>query len=57
MLHTTDVAEAPAVKPLTPDRSAPAATTAARTIEKAVDPTSPEINFLEMNGIRPRARA
>src|SRR5579859_2617661 len=52
-----DVAPAPAAKPLTPDRSAPAATAAARTIEKAVDPTSPEINFFAINGIRPKARA
>ena len=52
-----DAVPAPAATPLIPDRSAPAATAAARTIVKAVDPTSPEISFLAINGIRPRARA
>src|ERR1043166_7149437 len=54
---TPDDAPAPAAKPLTPDTSAPAATAPARTIESAVDPTSPEISFFAINGIKPRASA
>ena len=42
---------APAANPLTPANAAPAATAPARTMAKAVDPTSPEIIRLAMNGI------
>jgi hypothetical protein len=48
---------APAAKPLTPARAAPAATPPALTSAKAVDPTSPEMIFLAMKGINAMARA
>ena len=48
---------APAAKPLTPARAAPAATAPALTSAKAVDPTSPEMILLAMKGISPMARA
>jgi hypothetical protein len=48
---------APAAKPLTPARAAPAATPPALTSAKAVDPTSPEMILLAMNGMSAMARA
>src|SRR4030081_653171 len=45
-----EAALAPAAKPLTPARAAPAATPPALTSAKAVDPTSPEIILLGMKG-------
>jgi len=48
---------APAENPLTPARAAPAATAPARTKVNAVDPTSPEIIRLAINGTRAIARA
>jgi hypothetical protein len=47
----------PAAKPLTPAKAAPAATPPALTSANAVDPTSPEMILLAMNGIRAIARA
>ena len=43
---------APLANPLTPARAAPAVTAPARTMANAVDPASPEIIRLAMNGIR-----
>ncbi len=48
---------APAAKPLTPAKAAPAATPPALTSADAVDPTSPEMILLAMNGISAMARA
>jgi hypothetical protein len=48
---------APAAKPLTPAKAAPAATPPAFTSAKAVDPTSPEMILLAMNGISAMAKA
>jgi len=48
---------APAAKPLTPAKAAPAATPPALTSANAVDPTSPEMILLAMNGISAMARA
>jgi hypothetical protein len=48
---------APAAKPLTPARAAPAATPPALISANAVDPTSPEMIFLAMKGINAMARA
>jgi hypothetical protein len=48
---------APAAKPLTPARAAPAATPPALTSAKAVDPTSPEMILFAMKGISAMARA
>src|ERR1700733_6778738 len=48
---------APAAKPLTPARVAPAATPPALTRANAVDPTSPEMILLAMEGINAMARA
>lgn len=45
-------ATTPAENPLTPARAAPAATAPARTKVNAVDPTSPEMIRLAMNGTR-----
>lgn len=50
-------APAPEAKPLTPETSAPAAAAPARSIEKADEPTSPEINRFAINGIKPSANA
>jgi hypothetical protein len=41
---------APAANPLAPAKAAPVAIAPARTNANAVDPTSPEITFLAMNG-------
>src|SRR5579863_10622001 len=48
---------APAAKPLTPAKTAPAATPPALTSAKAVDPTSPEMILLAMKGISAMVRA
>ena len=48
---------APAAKPLTPARAAPAATALALTSAKVVDPTSPEMILFAMKGISAMARA
>ena len=48
---------APAAKPLTPVKAAPAATPPALTKANAVDPTSPEMIFFAMNGISATAKA
>src|SRR3984885_7592842 len=48
---------APAAKPLTPAKAAPAATPPALTSAKAVDPTSPEMIRLAITGISAMARA
>ena len=48
---------APAAKPLTPARAAPAATPPALTSAKAVDPTSPEMILFAMKGISAMAKA
>ena len=48
---------APAAKPLTPARAAPAATPPALTSANAVDPTSPEMILLAMNGMSAMASA
>ena len=48
---------APAAKPLTPARAAPVATAPARTSANVVDPTSPEMMRLAINGIRAMAKA
>jgi len=48
---------APAAKPLTPARAAPAATPPALTSANAVDPTSPEMILFAMKGISAMARA
>ena len=52
-----EAALAPAAKPLTPARAAPAATPPALTSAKAVDPTSPEMILFAMKGINAMARA
>jgi hypothetical protein len=52
-----EAALAPAAKPLTPARAAPAATPPALTSAKAVDPTSPEMILFAMKGISAMARA
>ena len=52
-----EVELAPAAKPLAPARAAPAVTAPARTRAKAVDPASPEITRLAINGIRAMAKA
>ena len=48
---------APAAKPLTPARAAPAATPPALTSARAVEPTSPEMIRLAMSGISAMAKA
>jgi hypothetical protein len=48
---------APAAKPLTPARAAPAATPPALSRANAVDPTSPEMILLAINGISAMASA
>jgi len=48
---------APAAKPLTPAKAAPAATPPALTSANAVDPTSPEMILFAMKGINAMARA
>jgi len=48
---------APAAKPLTPARAAPAATPPALTSAKVVDPTSPEMILFAMKGISAMAKA
>ena len=52
-----ETALAPETKPLIPANAAPAATAPARTMANAVEPTSPEMTRLAMNGITATARA
>ena len=52
-----EAAPTPAAKPLIPAKAAPAATAPARTMANAVEPTSPEMTRLAMNGITATASA
>ena len=52
-----ETALAPDAKPLIPAKAAPAAIAPARTMANAVEPTSPEMTRLAMNGITATASA